>query len=668
MRDTLRLDGKTYTLLRQGDAPVWNVSARPSQRGDPGGQEVAEWRIDGPDLNSIEDVSQGQGFLGREYGDGTDGRWAGLDTIGPLINTVTLSTYDASHAASIFGTATMIFGSTAIFGAALTAAVADGIALFQSKLYLTRGGQLAKVNVSTMAVERPPEALIEPATSLLVTEAAASSDFAELSIGQGEQAPYRTIYRVADHPNSDTFAENADGQSARIFGQGDDRVFALTGKQVLGNELSGSVTMKDGNWQSVDNIREYGLRFTGFAMDGNLPVLGTNRGPYYLNTSVTPNKHTAWIRELVTQINENNCKNMTPWFALGVVLPLANGVRYLQRGWGESWGVTRFPYNTSPVQGFPTATSGSTEWLYQTIYNAVTGDTNLVCWKPPGGDAPVQSVLVPYVIARFPSLRSDALLYIDTANGVRTNPTLVGGYGSNMFYMTVGRTTREIDDTNYRYGAAGTTHLTEMRRGRGLIYDLEAVELGSASCTATQTITLGVIIDGGSVNSLTGTLDYTGGSSLNGVINTNGHQRLLFVDDSNVPLSWATGRRVKPRLTYATNVNTAAPQAVGPLRLFYRTRPLIVNSYGFAVVLADSIDGTAEEQEEHLLRLVGRTVGNETGDRRVLVNEDPQGDTYYARVESVKVKDVDDKGGDKGSVRGKVRVAEVEMVEWTTTA
>ena len=71
-RDELRLNGKTYKVHkgRHGER-LWGFTERPSQHGDPGGMGVMEWRVDGPDFTSFEQIGVGQqaGYLGRDYGD-----------------------------------------------------------------------------------------------------------------------------------------------------------------------------------------------------------------------------------------------------------------------------------------------------------------------------------------------------------------------------------------------------------------------------------------------------------------------------------------------------------------------------------------------------------------------------------------------------------------------
>lgn len=635
----MRVNSVKYTIARgrNGDR-IWNVTRRPSQRGDPGKLDMAEWQTWGPDLNSFEDISGGQGFLGRDYGSNTDGRWQ-LDTLGPQINTVTLSTYDRTHAASIPDTATMVPGSTLIPGPAGGAANTDGFASFGHYGYFTRGTEIAKVNLSTMALARTGLNPNEVTTTILTTRSQSGAFPNETSLGFGEQSPYQVLTIAAASPNSDTWEANDDGETARVLGIAPDRIAVLTGNTVRGNVLSGNVTMRSPNVSTVATIAGDAIRFTGFAMDGNLWVPGTNNGPYLLDSS------TATFFPVIEEIDpdDEQCRGMTKWFPMGVVLPLRDGVRYQVGGQGSSWGMERFRYNTSPVQGYPTGHAGSTKWLYQAVRNEQTGNAWLIAWRPREVGDPHPYEFSPHVIATFSGVQSRTLAYVGTINGLRTNHTLIGGHSSNMFWMTIGRTVREIDDTNYRYAAAGTTFLTELRRKGEVIKDIEAVEFESDSCTANRTIIVGISIDSAAAVNLS-------------TVTSDGFQRLLAVS-AGAPLSTLQGgHRIKPQIAYATNSSSAAPQVAGPLRVWWRERPETLRVFTFGLEVADGDVHTAEELQDNLEALMENVP--------VLVNEDIDNDSYYVRIDKVTIREVADQGGGVDSDRGRKRFVEVQATEW----
>ena len=665
-RDTIRLNDYTYRIFRGRDnARAWSVSSRPSQRGDPGGLGMAEWQVDGPNLFSIEDIAPGGevGHLAVDYGIDTDSRWTKLNTLGPQINTLALGTYDPLRPVAPLGSFMRGYHSR---GGSLSVQNADGQAEITPGgvqwAYITRGQAPAKVRVSDMTLYptmAPGHEFPADATSVIATRTALATVRQELSVGLGDTPVYQVLQeaKVGTAGILDVWQDNDASQAARSFGQAPDRTVALSDISIDGNILSGSTTMLSPNWNNVGTIQDEPVRFTGFAMDGNLWVIGTARGPYILDGD-TGDFFGPMQREVAYHVD--NCRGMTTWFPLGIIMPFSDGVRWWKGLTSESWGLERFTGNASPVQGQPTGHAGTTRWLYQTVYNAETGHSWLIAWRPREVGDLHPHMLSPYVLARLDSVQSRYLSHVGTANGLRTNPTLMGGHGSDAFWMTIGRIAREIDDSNYRYATSGTTYLTEMRRFPGVIKDFEAVELESNDCTANRTVTLGFEVDGAAVQQLTGTSAYSGGATLNGVVNTDGFQRVLFVDDSGVPLSWASGRRIKPQWVFASDSTSTAPQVLGTLRLYFRWRPLMVNLYEFSVELDGSRGESVQNQEAQLL--------TEWGSGPLLVKTDVDFESYYVKVQSVNVREVRDTGGGEESPEGVVRVADVRAITWQTTA
>ena len=89
------IDSKPYKVLN------WVAAQRPSQAADPAALVIAEWKIDSPMGASYEDISEGFGGLGIDYTDNTDSRWQNTLTLGPLANSVTLSTLDTTWTTKI---------------------------------------------------------------------------------------------------------------------------------------------------------------------------------------------------------------------------------------------------------------------------------------------------------------------------------------------------------------------------------------------------------------------------------------------------------------------------------------------------------------------------------------------------------------------------------------
>jgi hypothetical protein len=503
-----------------------------------GDTKQAEWMPYGPALNSYEGDN---GALTVDYTDNVDTRWAPSAMLGPAINVVSLASAGGTTADSS--------------GAALSGAM--NATLF---MYVIRGTKWAKVKVSDMTLisDGSETALAEAATSVLYTKSSAGTE--EISFGMDNTA-YRVITAVGAGA-TDTDSANTAGVICKILGDGAEgaQVPQVAGlgrsgaassamNTVRKNILSGSITMATPNWLTVDAIGPLDVDFTSFALDLDYWVVGTNRGPYYVDTK---RNH---FRNLMPEIgrDSNNCKQMTNITYLGTVVPLNRGARQ-QYGLQSEGGIgpERFRGNTSPVQGRITGVAGNQVWTWLNIYNPVTGETYLCAVQPRQPGAWHGQPLDYYPLATFDNTTSAFLLDIDTANGTRTNPTLVGGHSSNMFYMTQGRIPREPDDSNYRFATSGTLYLTELRRNPWEDKEVEYVEFESAGCSATQTITVSLSVNGGTA------------SQIGGAVTTNGYQRLYAQP------GMFRGHRIKPSIAFATGASTASPSIVGKFFVHYR--------------------------------------------------------------------------------------------------
>lgn len=637
-RANVRLDSKSYPL-----AGAIARTARSSQRGDPGDLLMAEWRIDGPDFNSFEDIPLGgaAGYLGRDYGVNTDGRAYGVDVLGPKVTSIDLSVYDQTWEASILSTETAIASVNLIFGPPGVVDDAIGMAVINGPGptpygYIPRGTQTAKVDLTDMTVKRTGEIHAAPATDIIATHAPDATR--EVSVALGDE-PYRVLTAVAAPPNSDTWMTNDESQAATIFGNGVDRIVEMNGNTVKGNILTSGDSMAAPAWAEVTSFDTERPAFTGFALDGPLWVLGTSNGPYMLD------KQTGIFFPVIEEIDEHpdNCRGMTTWFPLGIVIPLHDSLRYQRALSGESFGPEVFETNTSPVQGHAHTFTASAKWGYCAFHNPSTNDSYLAACRPrQAGDAHSHPVSW-FTIAKLTGVHCEFLRFVGTVNGLRTNPTLVGGYGSNAFWLTVGRTIREYEDTNYQHALSGQTYLTELRRQPGIVKDLEACEFTTANASANRTVTAKFSIDGDG--------DYANQALTAGT--ADGHQRQAFAS-SNVPLAWATGRRIKPRLDYATNDAAESPRVEGTFRLYYRIRPTMVNVYSVPLALKATSVREAEKQAQDLI--------DDWGSGPVATDLDG---AEYVRVDDVKVAERADRGGGSDRTSGRQYVATVTCTEWT---
>jgi len=639
---------RRFTIARaRSGAQMVSVEAVPSQPGMIGGRDGRSWIPWGHDGASREE----SGVLGREYGDGTDGRTDYIDTLGPRIQTLSLSTYDSgAHSGFTLDEdleldddeGGMLGGAVAI-GPVIASAMlkASGV----TYLYLGRGQIPAKVRLADLVLMPGPPAFDAPVTDLIVTHAEDDTVRNELSAALGHGSPYQVVREDDVSDAGDAWAPNSDDEHVEVFGAAPDRVVGMLHPVVKGNILTGAVTMKDPNWQTVASRVNTDSEFTGFALDGPLWLVGTDRGPLVLDADTqefTP------IMPGLDPSSEHGRK-MREWFPVGTIIPMRDGVRYSKGLRGESWGIERFLGNLSPVQGYPTGGDGSTKWFVQAVYNEITGVTWLIAWRPRQAGDRHAYPLSPYVIGQVPGGDDVAreVRYCGYVGGERTTPLWIAGQNDDICYWLDPRgTSTPKGDATYPYASAGTTYLAELFLD-GVIADIEAIEFTTEGCSGSVTVTPSISIDGGST-----------WVALGSAITTNGNQRILAVS-GGLPLSTLQGAyRIKVKLEYATASSTSAPRVISPVRVSWRWRPLKVRAFQWHLDLEQSGEAalTPQEQQDQLLAELAR------GPIRILEDQDGAA-TYYCRVERVTVAPVvNESPGEEG--RGIVRRATIVATEW----
>lgn len=640
-KNTVQINEQEYTLaIDRHGARQFQMSAVPAS-----GQRkinTVEWRVDGPDLFSHARLGE---YLGRHYGVNTDGRWKGIDCLGPLVNFIDVDDYDNVHAPSLLGTSNTVLGTDFFLGGYAAAPTESiGMALFQALgiwyAYVIRGQFPAKIKISNLTAMPPGIILPAVATDIIATTNDVIAIRRELSIAMGNTA-YKTLKEPDVADSGDTWQDNADLEPATKFGAAPDRTVLLHEKTAKGNIQEAAVTMTTPDWQDVATLKNEDITFTAFALDGNLWLLGTSRGPFFLNAD------TGVFEAIMPELDysEENSKGMIRWFPIGTVIPMADGLRYSKGLSGESFGPEKFLGNSSPVQGTSGGGSGSTRWFLTPLYNAQTDETYLVMWRPRQADDVHPYPMSPYTIARFSSVRSKWTRYIGTVNGVRTNPLWMGGYGAGVYYLTGGRTSREIDDANYTFAASGTTYLTELQLEE--IGDIECFEFMADDAAAGKTIQLAVSIDRAAA--------VTVGSA----VTSEGFQR-VYASSGGIPQSTVHGGHfIRPEIRYATNSSAITPRVLGWLRMRWRSRPPLIKTWQMSLIIPDEESGrTSEDLEEELMARWG-------GAPVKLEDTDDKGtEAHYCTVDSVKVHEVEAGAGSGDTSHGVTRVADVLMSDW----
>jgi hypothetical protein len=554
-RAQIMIAGVPYPLARKPprDARQFTVTPKAWQPGMPADKETALWQLDGPQLQSYESVGEGNpaGRLGVAWADGVDTRWANLLTLGPLVNTITLTGLDTSFPPTFLDVGSMLDVNTGldappVQGMARAIAITQGTTPGDYYLYFVRDGFVTKVDVATMEVISSTP-LLDSAVDVIATQT--PSGVREVSVAL-QSSPYQVAYPL-NSGAADTWTVNGGGEIATVFGLSNDgRVVsqAVSGGQlkVRGNLLTSVQTMLAPAWARVTEIVGTQLAPKGFITEGYRWFMSTTKGPFPLDPQL------AQTYALIPEMDNNSETGLAGfWSFLGAIFGSRYGVRWQKGGTGRSFGVETFSENRTPVQGYPTAFDSSTRWHYQAVYNVTTDTTWLLAWAEDGREWRPGVRVSPFVIAKIAgNAQVRAMKWIGTANQERTTQVLTFGVGTNAGYIIVGETPQEIDDSNYRYAAEGTLYGTELRRFPHLLKDLEALEFETEDCDTGRTITVGGVFSGDSAQPTTVTLNGST-TGVNNAVTTNGYQRRLFVDNSGVPLTTASGRRFYPTVALA---------------------------------------------------------------------------------------------------------------------
>ena len=613
----ISLAGTRYVVARDGKERLrFTESRRPSQPGE-GRRMYASWRTDGPAFNSAEDLTRGAGLLSACCSINTDGRWPGRLMLGPAVTVIDCSGNDSGDTVEDAHDYAVVSSANDDF------------------LYVLRGTRPAKIDLSDNTNEPAMNQLVASGSSIISTVAEDGSKQVSIGFPDTSNNEYVVASTINDAGGgADTFSDNDEAEEISIFFQGDDRVFGLGGygntRRISGNILSGTTDMKASAWETITQVSGYeGLTFTGGAMDKESPVPGTNRGPMLLNSRFGR----FFFPRGAASANSENCRQMVTWLSpIDLSIPMKDGTLRQLHGDSVSWGLTTFHRNESVVQGYVTGQDGSERWFWQAVKDETTDDVHIIAWRPTlHTDLDQEHAMQPFPIITLTDTSSKFIYYAGTVNGVRTNPTWYIGHDDDVASITAGRANyfnAEYKDANYRFQTSGHWDGTDMRRHESMLMDPEAVEFISEDCGASDTITIGYSTDGGTTyTDLSGTLTHASGATLNGVVDTDGYQRVLFIDNSAVPN--VTGvRTFKPRLTFAAAAATSSPKVRGYMRLTYWLRPELIDVQEITIDVNESARQNGAKVETMTTTLL------ELPDGGPIAFIDLGGNTTYAHVES----------------------------------
>ena len=520
---------------------------------------MAEWVPRGAGFNSFEQYDGA--LLSVDYADGVDTRWEDITTLSPLITSL-----DCSAAA----------GTTAnVNGFAVAPITMQAAGPF---LYAIRGTKWAKIKLTggvsllTLSSDGTEAALGEAATSILYVKNANGTE--EIIIGMDNTAA--RIITAVGAAALDTDIAQTGGYKWRIVGLGDSdaatqvvlcmgRGIGTTQNLVQQVALSGATVLSTAVPTLRATIGGPPIVFTGLALDGDKPLLGTSRGPYYLN-----NQSQAF-RPLLGLMSPDiaHCAPMALWptgLGTSVIVALKRALRWSKNVInGGSFGPETYPENTSPVSGTNTAFCYSDRWGYFVFYNTAN-DVSYLCAARNKDNQDWHRNPVSYfpLASLGAGIECAAAIYTGIeGNTDRTLGMVVLGKDADVCYFNEGRSDRFYEDTAYTYAASGTLYLTEMRREKGFYKDIQYFILETENCTASETLTLSVTGRDRYGTSFT--------TQIGGPINSNGIHKVYARGNSELFKS----EIVKPQVVWARGgTTTASPRLRGKIQMAYETIPM----------------------------------------------------------------------------------------------
>lgn len=515
----------------------------------------AEWLVDQPAFLSYEQITPGSGdpnaggLLAVDYTDNIDTRWRGQACLGPKVTNIDLSGLGGT-------TANVNCGAIAPSSMNATGPF----------LYMGRGTDPAKVKLSDMSSVDSGISAAEAITSMIYSKSAAGTE--EIAYGM-DNTPYGVITTVGN--TTDTTSTNDQSYKIRIFGYAGADPNSDTG-QIAGfgrgsgtpqnkafqNVLSGSVTMDASNWQQRAVFAGESLVFTGFVLDGRAWLVGTDKGPYYLNADFK--RFVPLIEELAR--STNHCRGMFRWSVYNgfAFIPLQRSLRTSKNvAYGASVGVETYRENRSPVQGQHTGGAASERWAYLPVYNPITDQAYLCAARPRQDGDWHQQQLSYYPIVKLASGEECNYVTYTGTEGGRTLPTVVFGRDSNAAYFGEGRVDYFPSDTSYEYASTGSLYLTELRRSPNKLKVPRRFRFYAEDLGTSETIAIKVKLDGGSEQTIeTVSNTYRGGAD--GWVDV----RLGETEARSY-----AGFRIQPVLTFASGTATASPRIVSNFEMEY---------------------------------------------------------------------------------------------------
>lgn len=488
--------------------------------------EYAIWQTWGPMFTAHRYRGQP---LGVSYTDGVDTRFNDIMVPGPAWGEIDLSAVGGTTANLNCSAFKDISGTT--------------------YLYVGRGTDPARIQVSNFAVTDPGISLTERVTDVLYTKNGSAVEEITFFMTADE---YRVI-TTFNAGGSDTVTAHA-SQIIKIAGLAGSLVAGFTGEKAYSIDLSGSQEMETGTWVLRGQINGDDCTPTGFATDGITWVWATCRGPLILN----PVRNTF---ELVFDRVSNSTRNGAQTQSLptiGTLIPMDRVLMHLQDGsLSVHVGPEAFPENDGTILGSVTALDFDGDWGLMALRNDEASLTYILAFRPRQPEDQHGELLSFYCLGT--TGRAIEHIKYMAKKGGRTNPTWLTGWDSDARYLTAGRDQQWYTDANYSFATDVTqsAYMTEMRAMPGEDIVPSAFFFETSGTTEAQYVDLYVKVNGGS-EQFVGRADRPG--------------RLKF--DFNGALTDTRCWRIQPILKlYNASAVSGYPAVVGPLHMEYEIVP-----------------------------------------------------------------------------------------------
>ena len=574
----LALNGEAYKVVSDEMLPsgrrALTRSFRPSEPSDPGRIVTRRWKLSGPIGRSREG---GDGVLGHEYSIDLETRFDSLLTSGGA--RTALSMQDAASSSPQLGAFALGSAPLGVSG------VGDVAHIIEDRrfLFVGRGRGVTQINSSMAAVQT---------TFFDAQVRGMAVEGGKHFVGVG---PTQTV-READSVSATTttYSEALANTYADSLLEGSDRLWMVRREPSSGSGDHEARFTNDA-FSAVSNSFRVGddsLSVNGIGRLGPHTFFGADNGIYGFTIQGKPVEMLS-LRENKSSNNGKSWADLWGWAYVTTEV----GVYAIRPGVTNPVGVgSDKMLDFEGPTGRPLAVGKYRDSLF--VYYHDDDDDRGYIWRGvfSPGKTPGTGDLDWYPFRR---LAAGIECHAFGGYGQRTNPTLVWGEDENAGWQTMGRQSREIDDSNYTFSTSGGQWFGTSTKG-SILRNLRHASFITENCDGSNTWQLANAVDGGSY------------VDVGAAVSTNGRQMVRPVSGTT-PLTTVNGYAFKPRLTQVAASSSSPPQIRGDLDMTFDERPDMIEEITVMVQIE------TEDDFDRLAALVTNTTASP--DKATLPNE-----------------------------------------------